>query len=109
MKLFCLLAFVVVSCKSVGINNTGASEKEAGHTIEITLVNTGANYSAIVSTIQKSGFSPQMQNYPASNVYQSLIIISFTCSNMSEAGLAQLKNSIGCCKGVINIHDTEIN
>lgn len=108
MKLIWLLMFfMIASCKAISTNALDEPYSRTGHLIEITFLNSESNYSAIVSAVQKNALSIELQYYPVNTVYPSLTVVSVRCPDVSETTLSRLKAAIGCCSGVIAIHDTE--
>ena len=108
MKIIYLFIFAVVSCKAV-VNNgfTKVEDRRADHIIEIRFANVPTTYFTVISAIQKTAFNTQIQYYPANSAYPSVVMLSFTCFNMSKEEMTRLKKRIGSCSGVIAVEDAQ--
>lgn len=100
-----LMIVIVASCRTINAN--APADNRTCHLIEITFLNSESNYSAIVGAIQKNALNVEMQYYPVNAIFPSLTVVSVRCRNISETTLSRLRAAIGCCSGVIGIHDAE--
>lgn len=110
MKVFCFLLFIIASCRVTNTNGFApADDKKANHLIEITFVNSGANYSTIINAIQKNGIGIEAQYIPVVFNYRPVTTLSFHCNNISDAAVEKIKAAIGSCDGIISLNDTVVN
>ena len=110
MKIIPLLSIVLVSCKTVPVNEfASGDDKQVNHKIEIIFVNSGANYSAIMHVIQQNGFSAEIQYYPIATNFQTFSVLFFRCCNVTEKSLVRFKNSLGSCNGVVSVCDSNMD
>jgi hypothetical protein len=106
MKFLWVFLITVASCKTSKISDDTRTGTIGDHKIEITFVNSDANYRMLMNAIEQVATVSEMQHYQVtSGMLQPLNVVSFSCYKVSSLTLVQFKNKISSCSGVVTIRD----